>query len=71
VKGQPGGPGATDYRGPAVPAIKLGQGDPVGADLAGNHGDGYGGNVLRVSGDVQTLDLTDPLWQAADAKTTP
>ena len=66
---------ATDYRGPAnnvnSPA-NYQQGDPMGADRIGNHGDpAEGGNLLRVSGDVNLYSGVDPLWVSAATKTCP
>jgi peptidylprolyl isomerase len=65
--------GGCDYRGPANNVNKMKDGDPVGADVDGNHGVGRGGNILRKSGDVQTLSLDDrsweALWKAAEKKT--
>ncbi|MBI2900011.1 MAG: DUF2950 family protein [Planctomycetes bacterium] len=65
------GPGTCDYRGPAknVNGASYGDGDPVGADVDGNHGTGRGGNVLRKSGDVQTCGASDSLWSLAAEKT--
>ncbi len=62
VKGEMGDVGATDYRGPAVLWSKLEGGDPVGADVEGNHGPEYGGNVLRKDGSVTEAELNDVLW---------
>ena len=46
-------PGEYDYGGPAKPVNRLGDGDPVGADLPDNHQEGSSdagsGNVLRKS----------------------
>jgi len=61
----------TDYRGPASNANRLADGDPVGADIDGNHGRGEGGNVLRKSGDVQTASADDPMWLRAAVTTRP
>jgi hypothetical protein len=58
-----------DYRGPASNVNRYKDGDPVGADVDGNHGIGRGGNVLRKSGDVQTVSANDALWKAAAKKT--
>ncbi len=58
-----------DYRGPATNVNKHKDGDPVGADVDGNHGIGKGGNVLRKSGDVQTVSADTSLWKAAAIKT--
>ncbi|GEM_PF-1229793 len=65
------GPGTCDYRGPAsdVNGADVGDGDPVGADVDGNHGVGKGGSVLRKAGDVQTCGAEDALWQSAAKKT--
>ncbi len=63
--------GDTDYRGPASNVNKFKDGDPVGADKTTNHSDdgSEGGNVLRKSGDVQTVGNNDTLWNAAGSKT--
>ncbi len=58
-----------DYRGPANNINKSRDGNPVGADVDGNHGIGKGGNVLRKSGDVQTVSAEDSLWKAAALRT--
>ncbi len=58
-----------DYRGPASDVLKYADGDPVGADVDGNHGIGKGGNVIRKSGDVQTVGTNDALWAKAETKT--
>jgi hypothetical protein len=71
VEGGPNAAGTTDYRGPAGNVNTFGDGDPVGADKVGNHGRGEGGNVVRKSGDIQTVSEMDPLWTAAGAKTEP
>ena len=59
------GVGATDYRGPRGRVVDLGDGDPLGADKPGNHGRDEGGNVIRLSGDVQPYALNDSVWMAA------
>ena len=56
------GVGATDYRGPRGRVVDLGDGDPLGADKPGNHGRDEGGNVIRLSGDVQPYALNDSVW---------
>jgi hypothetical protein len=63
--------GDTDYRGPANNVNKSKDGDPVGADKSTNHSDdgSEGGNVLRKSGDVQTVGQNDTLWTLAASKT--
>lgn len=71
LKGSPNSPGTTDYRGPNGNVNRFNDGDPVGADKIGNHGSGEGGNVLRKSGDVQTVSESDPLWSTAAVKTVP
>jgi prepilin-type N-terminal cleavage/methylation domain-containing protein len=71
VLAQPRDLGETDYRGPTSNVNHGRTGDPIGADKVGNHGDGYGGNVLRKAGDVQTVDLDDPLWALSAEKLTP
>ncbi len=69
-----GGIAASSYRGPKtnINSASYGDGDPVGADQATNHGTNEGGNVIRKSGDVQTCGENDPLWKGptgADQKT--
>jgi hypothetical protein len=61
----------TDYRGPSSNVNKFKDGDPVGADRVTNHSDdgSEGGNVLRKSGDVQTVGSNDALWTRAATKT--
>ena len=71
VKAQPPGSGATDYRGPGGNVNVYADGDAVGADKQGNHGATEGGNVLRKSGDVQTVSESDPMWIAASSKAVP
>ncbi len=71
VKAEPGDLGETDYRGPSGNVNHGKAGDPIGADKVGNHGDGYGGNVLRKAGDVQNLELDDPLWTLCAEKLIP
>ena len=71
VKGEIGDLGQTDYRGPGVPVSKLGQGDPLGADKPENHGEDRPCNVLRKSGDVQTVPISDPLWDLCATKLSP
>jgi prepilin-type N-terminal cleavage/methylation domain-containing protein len=67
--------GSIDYRGPSTDingTVPLyGDGDPVGADVVGNHGTAEGGNVLRKSGDVLNVESGDPLWTTASTKTAP
>jgi hypothetical protein len=63
--------GTTDYRGPSSTVDAYRDNDPVGADKAGNHGEGEGGNVIRKSGDVQNVGEQDALWAAAAQKTSP
>lgn len=70
MKGEPSGPGATDFRGPADAPSKYGQGDPLGADKVDNHSEAYGINALRLSGDVQRVFPNDPLWALCDSKLT-
>jgi len=74
LKPGPNAPGTTDFRGPAMDvnnvATPYTDGDPVGADVDGNHG-AEGGNVLRKAGDVLTVSPTDPLWISAASKTAP
>ena len=71
VKATPPGSGATDYRGPNGNVNTFADGDPVGADKVGNHGANEGGNVVRKSGDVQTVSENDPIWIDASSKTAP
>jgi type II secretory pathway pseudopilin PulG len=71
VKGSPPAAGTTDYRGPAANANAAADGEIIGADKVGNHGTGYGGNVIRKSGDVQTVAESDPLWIKAGQVTIP
>ncbi|MBI2899103.1 MAG: hypothetical protein HYY17_02895 [Planctomycetes bacterium] len=63
--------GTCGYRGPSSNVNRYGDGDPVGADKAANHGTREGGNVLRKSGDVQTCGESDALWRLAETKTCP
>ena len=64
--------GTCDYRGPGTNVnvtANFGDGDPVGADKIGNHGNAAeGGNVLRKSGDVQTVGQADTMWTLAGTK---
>lgn len=71
VEGRRNTGGTTDYRGPNGNANVFGDGDPVSADKVDNHGSGEGGNVLRKSGDVQTVPESDRLWTLAGTKTCP
>jgi len=67
------GPGNVGYRGPSANVNKMEDKDPIGADKnqpENNHGPGEGGNVITRTGDVQRYDETDPMWQAAETKTT-
>jgi hypothetical protein len=68
MRGDDPRPGATDYRGPAFPAAQYTDNDPIGADLADNHDEEYGINVIRPAGDVQRVYRNDPQWAACDAK---
>ena len=63
--------GETDFRGPAENINTLSEGSIIGADKVGNHWRGYGGNVLRASGDVISVAPDDPLWAQAAEKTRP
>lgn len=56
-------PGETHYRGPRLPFKGLQSGDPLGADKPGNHGEGYGGNVLLKDGSVRETNVGEPLWK--------
>lgn len=58
-----------DYRGPAANVNRYADGDPVGADVDGNHGTGSGGNVIRKSGDVEDVPADHALWKLAAQKT--
>jgi type II secretory pathway pseudopilin PulG len=71
ILAQPGDLGQTDYRGPASNVNPGTADDPIGADKIGNHGEGYGGNVLRKAGDVQELDRDDPLWGLCRTRLSP
>jgi general secretion pathway protein G len=57
-----------DYRGPVEDVNTYMDGDPVGADVDGNHGEGKGGNVIRKSGDCMPYAATDPMWKAAETR---
>jgi len=73
IAGDDVGPGVVSYRGPHVNVNKMEDKDPIGADKnqpANNHGPGEGGNVITKTGDVNRYDETDPMWQAAETKTT-
>jgi len=70
LKGEIGDVGQTDYRGPSGNVNHARPSEPIGADLPGNHGDQKPHNVLRKAGDVQTVDLIDPLWLLAAEKLT-
>jgi type II secretory pathway pseudopilin PulG len=66
--------GQTNYMGPGSNVNQegaYGDADPVGCDKAANHSAEDGYNVLRKSGDVQTVGSTDPLWLSAQAKCIP
>ncbi|MHC4606739.1 MAG: hypothetical protein ACYTAF_07355 [Planctomycetota bacterium] len=65
VRGKPAGKGRTHYRGPASDVNRYPDGDPVGADYADNHSEdgSEGGNVLRKSGDIQTVGGDSMLWR--------
>lgn len=71
VKGEIGDLGQTDYRGPVDNVNHARISDPIGGDKPGNHGQEKPHNVLRKAGDVQTVDLTDPIWSLADEKLLP
>ena len=71
LEGNSNSAGTTDYRGPngnVNSAVYLG-GDPVGADIPGNHGKNQGGNILRKSGDIVNVPHGDALWILAGTKT--
>ncbi len=71
LKGEIGGPGQTDYRGPAESPGTTPTGDPLGADKEGNHGEGHGGNVLLKNGSVQEVAWDEPLWDLCRTKLIP
>ncbi len=71
LKGEIGGPGETDYRGPADPPTNYTSEDPIGADKEGNHGEGRGGNVLLKNGSVQEVGPDDRLWVRCRTKLAP
>ena len=71
LKGEIGDVGQTDYRGPSGNVNHARASEPIGADTPGNHGDHKPHNVLRKAGDVQMVDLVDPLWLLAAEKLTP
>jgi type II secretory pathway pseudopilin PulG len=70
-KAEPGDLGQTDYRGPITNVNHSMPGDPIGADKVGNHGEQEGGCVLRKAGDVQALELGDPLWDLSQTHLKP
>ncbi len=57
-----------DYRGPVEDVNTYEDGDPVGADVDGNHGEGKGGNVIRKAGDCMSYAPTDAVWKAAETR---
>ncbi len=61
--------GTTDYRGPGTNVNQFADGDPVGADKVGYHGQNEGGNVIRKSGDVSPYGNQDSVWIIAGQKT--
>jgi len=65
AQGRNDGERSCDHRGPNGDANTSGDGDPVGADLEGNHGKDEGGDVLRMSGDIQTVKKENTLLRAA------
>lgn len=71
LKGELGELGQTDYRGPAGNMNHARPSDLIGADKPGNHGEGKPHNVLRMAGDIQAVDPTDPLWILASEKLLP
>lgn len=71
VLGDIRGVGSTDYRGPAGRVVDITDGQPLGADKPGNHGQNEGGNVLRMSGDVQPYNETDDMWVTAAGSLSP
>lgn len=73
VEGLNNASGTTDYRGPVnnINNASVADGDPVGSDKGQNHGLQQGGNVIRKSGDVQTVGDADALWLLAATKCTP
>lgn len=60
-----------DYRGPRFDMNELADGDVIGADKVGNHGEDQGGNVILKSGEVRIVDRTDLYWHAASFATRP
>jgi len=71
LKGEFGDLGQTDYRGPAGNVNHARASEPIGGDKPGNHGESKPHNLLRMGGDVQTVDLTDSLWAIASEKLLP
>jgi prepilin-type N-terminal cleavage/methylation domain-containing protein len=70
VKGEVGELGQTDFRGPADNVNHARPSDLIGADKRGNHGERVH-NILRAAGDVQAVELTDPLWTKASDQLLP
>lgn len=73
LEGSPNAFGTADYRGPKtnINLPSSGDSDPIGADKVDNHGANEGGNVVRRSGDIQSVPSTDALWTLAGMKTVP
>jgi prepilin-type N-terminal cleavage/methylation domain-containing protein len=70
MKGEGGELGQTDFRGPAGNVNHARPSDLIGADKPGNHGERVH-NILRAAGDVQTVELMDPLWTKASDQLLP
>ena len=70
-KEEPDRPDGSDYRGPTGPVTRIKAWEPVGADRPGNHGEGDGGNVLRMDGGVQRCGPDEVLWQDCVHKLSP
>jgi hypothetical protein len=64
-------PGECDFRSSRRPYRSLTRDDVLGADKPGNHGDEFGGNVLRADGSVVEVDLADPFWELCGRKLAP
>ena len=71
VKGEMEDPEGCDYRGPALPWSKIRAVDPIGADKPGNHGEQYGGNVVKMDGSVSEYGLEEAVWLACQEKLSP
>jgi len=58
--------GQCDYLGPSKPVSQLKPGDALAADKPGNHGEGYGGNVLLRDGSIAEYESLHPIWDTLD-----